>query len=245
MKNKPIILITAGPTREYIDPVRYISNDSSGEMGFALAEAAKKTGAKVTLICGPLSVGHLFEKNPAKCRTLKGGYRQISVRHLNVVSAREMFEAVKKNYKKADIIIMAAAVADWRPFRCSSLKLKKRTIAPSGHRTIALVQNPDILAWLGKHKRPNQILIGFALETENLLKNAQNKLKNKKCDVIVGNLAKNIGKKGGSAVIITKNGYKKHIKNTSKKAIAKAILAKCKVVDFRLFDGLNKSKIGG
>jgi phosphopantothenoylcysteine synthetase/decarboxylase len=215
MTRKINILITAGPTREYIDPVRYISNDSSGEMGLALADAAKNAGAKVTLIHGPIT------KVPP-----------LSIRYLNVVSAQEMFAAVKKNYKKADIIILAAAVADWRPKRFAKSKIKKPPLPnppPRGGReregvTLKLIENPDILAWLGNHRLKKQTLVGFALETENLLKNSQNKLKNKKCDVIVGNLAKNIGKKDGSALILTKNGYKKHIKNCSKKTIAKAIL---------------------
>lgn len=199
-------LITAGPTREYIDPVRYISNDSSGLMGFALARAARKIGMKVTLISGPVSMAHP-----------KG------VRRLDVISARDMFAEVKKHYKSADIIVMAAAVSDFRPAKFAKRKFKK-TIAPLHHRTIALIQNPDILTWLCKNKRKGQTIVGFSLETDDLVKNTKRKLAQKGCDIIVGNYAKVIGGEKTSAVIIDKKRIIKKVSNVSKKRLALEIL---------------------
>jgi len=202
------VLITAGPTREYLDPVRYISNDSTGTMGLALARSATDLKASVTLIHGPISAPP-----------------PISVRHLRVVSGREMFAAVKKCYRSADIIICSAAVADFRPAKFSRQKIKK-TYALTHSRTYALrlIPNPDILAWLGKHKRKNQLLIGFALETNDLVKNAKAKLKSKNCDIIIANMADVIGKKTSTAVIITKTGLKFSVKSCSKIKLAKTIL---------------------
>jgi len=196
------ILITAGPTREYIDPVRYISNDSSGRMGYALAEAAKAMGAKVTLISGPTSLLHP-----------KG------VKTISVITAREMYRSALEHYKKADIIICAAAVADFRPIQQSKRKIKKDNAA-----TINLVQNPDILKTLGKKKRSGQLLIGFALETENILKNALKKLQEKRCDMIVANHATNISAETGSVILLDHQKRSRHIIGKKKKAIAKEIL---------------------
>ncbi|PIR17464.1 MAG: hypothetical protein COV46_04020 [Deltaproteobacteria bacterium CG11_big_fil_rev_8_21_14_0_20_49_13] len=202
------VLITAGPTREYLDPVRYISNDSSGAMGLALARSATALKASVTLIHG-----HIKK------------YPPLGVRPFSVVSGREMFESVKKCYRSADIIICAAAVADFRPAKYSRQKIKK-THALTHLRTYALhlIPNPDILAWLGKHKRKNQLLIGFALETDNLVKNAYAKLKAKNCDIIVANMANVIGKESSSATVITRTGLKFSINNRSKNSLAKTIL---------------------
>lgn len=173
MKAKPIkILITAGPTRERIDPVRYLSNDSSGKMGYALAEAAKKMGMRVTLVSGPTAL------------TPPTGVRVVAVE-----SALEMRKAVLKNFKNADITIKAAAVADYRPASAKKQKIKKT--ASTLH--LSLVKNPDILKELGTKKKANQILVGFAAETQSLLKNARKKLTEKKCDWVVAN---NVAKKG-------------------------------------------------
>lgn len=158
------LLVTAGPTREKIDPVRYIGNRSSGKMGYAIAEAASRLGAEVTLISGPTSLAA-----PA------------GVRLVNVESAQEMYDAVWEAYPAAQAVIMAAAVADYRPATAYQEKIKK-----GGEQTIALVLNPDILASLGKDKG-DRILIGFAAETENLLKYAQKKLEEKNLDMIVAN----------------------------------------------------------
>ena len=172
------VLITAGPTREYIDPVRYISNDSSGKMGYALAEAALKMGAKVTLISGPTNL------------TNRGGLQTV-----HVVSAREMYRAALKAAKSADIIICAAAVSDFRPKIVSRKKIKVGETRDTRYEIqLSLATNPDILKEIGQRKRPSQLLIGFALETDNLIKNAKKKMKDKNCDMIVANLNTAIGK---------------------------------------------------
>lgn len=196
------ILITAGPTREYIDPVRYISNDSSGKLGFALARAAARSGHKVILISGPV-----HQKTP------KG------VKRIDVLTAEEMEKAALKFAKKSDIIIMAAAVADFRPVRTARHKIKK-----SGALTLSLKKNPDILLRLGKNKGEGQILVGFALETESLKKRARLKLKNKNCDYIVANSAAAIGKNTSSAMIISARGEITRLKNLTKDKIADKII---------------------
>ena len=217
------ILITTGPTREYIDPVRYISNDSSGLMGIALADTAMRHGFRITLISGPITlrkgVGLLSIPKLRK-----------SIRYISVISAREMFAAVKKYYKRADVIICAAAVADFRSAKFCRTKIKKDHPHPSPSPikgegiTLRLVRNPDILKWLGAHKRPGQILVGFALETENLLKNASKKLREKKCDLIVANKSSAIGATKSSAFIINRTGIVADTKQKTKTALAKLIL---------------------
>ncbi|MFP8487688.1 bifunctional phosphopantothenoylcysteine decarboxylase/phosphopantothenate--cysteine ligase CoaBC [Gracilimonas sp. Q87] len=159
------VIVTAGPTREHIDPVRFISNPSSGKMGVAMAQAAKNMGADVTLIHGPLSV-----PKPDDIHTIK------------ITSASDLFETVK-NYHKADVIIMSAAVSDFTPTRVHDHKIKKSDSEDS----IQLKKTQDILAWLGEHKIEGQVLIGFAMETENLIENATKKLQNKNADYIIAN----------------------------------------------------------
>jgi phosphopantothenoylcysteine decarboxylase/phosphopantothenate--cysteine ligase len=159
------ILVTAGPTREEIDPVRFISNHSSGKMGYSIAAAARRRGADVTLVTGPASV-----------------HKPYGVEIVPVVSAREMREAVMSRAIDCSVIIKAAAVADYRPAERSGKKIKKGA-APA---TLELVRNPDILEELGKVKGES-ILVGFAAETEDLLRNARSKLKRKNLDMIVAN----------------------------------------------------------
>jgi phosphopantothenoylcysteine decarboxylase / phosphopantothenate---cysteine ligase len=161
------LIITAGPTYEKIDPVRFIGNYSSGKMGFAIAEEAHNQGAIVTLITGPTSLDLSSE----------------SIKRIDIESAQEMFEAVKNEYEKADAVIMSAAVADYRPKVSYESKLKK---ADSAIDSIELEDTTDILKWLGTHK-DQQRLIGFALETDNELLNAQKKLENKNLDMLVMN----------------------------------------------------------
>ncbi len=167
------ILVTAGGTREYIDPVRFISNASSGRMGYALARAALKAGHKVTLITAPTSL-----------RVPDG------VQVVRVETAAQMFEAVKKHFVGSECLIMAAAVADYTPVKKSKMKIKK---SKSGL-TIKLKPTVDILRWAGKHKNESRatshgrrIIIGFALEDRNLRKNAEQKLEEKNLDMIVAN----------------------------------------------------------
>jgi len=166
-------LITAGGTREYIDPIRFISNASSGRMGYALARAALKAGHKVTLITAPTSL-----------QVPKGALI------IRVESAAEMFEGVKKHFEKCDCLVMAAAVADYTPEKNSKLKLKKQ----EKNLTIKLKPTVDILKWAGRNKKKSRamsheprIIVGFALEDKNLRKNAEKKLIEKKLDMIVAN----------------------------------------------------------
>ena len=197
------VLITAGATKEYLDPIRFISNDSSGRMGFALAAAAKKLGAKVTLISGPVN--------------LDGPH---GVDLVNVVSAQEMYREVMKRSSKADIIIMAAAVSDFRPSRFSKNKIKKK-----GNSTLKLRVNPDILKELGKRKKPGQMVVGFAVETDNLECNARKKLKEKKCDWIVANRHTAMGSEKGKVILFSKTGKKSNLPELLKDDLAMLILS--------------------
>ena len=161
------VVVTAGPTEEPIDPVRVITNTSSGKMGYAVARAAREAGAEVTLISGPVSL-----PTPA-------GVARVDVR-----TAQEMFEAVKKGAKDADIFISVAAVADYRVRNPSAQKIKKA----NGHLSLELEENPDILAWVAGQPRP-PFCVGFAAESENLAQNAKAKLAKKKLPLIAANLA--------------------------------------------------------
>lgn len=161
------VLITAGPTYEAIDPVRYIGNYSSGKMGFAIAQEFATRGAHVHLICGPVD---LKIEHP-------------NIHRIDVVSADEMYQQALKHFPGSDISIMAAAVADYRPKEMSAVKMKKTKEDIS----IELESTTDILKELGKQKTSQQFLLGFALETNNELENAKKKLMNKKCDAIVLN----------------------------------------------------------
>ena len=166
------VLVTAGPTREKIDPVRYISNHSTGKMGYAIARAAMLRGADVTLVSGKVNL------EPPK-----------GVRLLPVVSAADMAQAVKENARDQDIIIKAAAVADYRPSVTADEKLKKK----DGEMTIELERTEDILAYLGAHRRNGQFLCGFSMETEHMLGNSRLKLEKKNIDLIVANNLKQAG----------------------------------------------------
>ena len=161
------VMVTAGGTRERLDPVRYIGNDSSGKMGFALAEAARARGAEVTLVCG-----HTTAKRPE------------GIPVTEVESTCELYDAVLERAAAQDVIIQAAAPADYRPAHPSAQKIKKQ--AGEGI-TLELVENPDIAAAVGAAKRPGQTLVGFAAETEHLLDNARCKLDKKNLDMIVAN----------------------------------------------------------
>mgnify|MGYP000400264883 CR=1 FL=1 len=165
LNNKKVI-ITAGPTRESLDPVRFLTNHSSGKMGYALAKAASYRGAEVKLISGPSEL-----ETP------------LGVDLTRIETAEELKEEVFNEFENADIIIMAAAVSDYRPQEVSSQKIKKS----DGDLVLKLERTTDILAELGKIKKPSQLLIGFAAETENLLENAQKKLREKQADYIIAN----------------------------------------------------------
>ncbi len=183
------VLVTAGPTREALDPVRFITNHSTGKMGYALAKAAARRGAEVTLVSGPVSI-------PAP--------RFVKV--VPVESAREMFEAVTSLALEQDAVIKAAAVADYRPAEVASEKIKKS----DGSMSIPMERTDDILAWLGAHRQPGQFLCGFSMETENLLENSRKKLEKKKIDMIAANSLKEPGAGFGVdtnvVTLITKDG---------------------------------------
>lgn len=204
---KKKILITAGPTHEPIDPVRYIGNRSSGKMGFALANAAALRGAEVTLISGPVALG-----TPR------------NVKRINVETAEQMHAAVMSAAKKQDIIIMSAAVADYAPAVPAKEKIKKQI----GEISVELRSTPDILRSLGEKKKKNQYLIGFALETENELSNARQKLVKKNLDMIVLNSTRDRGAAFGAdtnvVTVIKKNGETNKLPLMSKFDVAVEIL---------------------
>lgn len=206
LKDKQI-LITAGPTFEAIDPVRFIGNHSSGKMGFALAEAAANRGAQVTLVTGPVSL-----------QTTTSGIRRIDVQ-----SAAEMFKACEAVYAKMDIAIMSAAVADYSPATVESKKIKKKDIGLS----IDLVKTVDILQTLGQQKK-KQLLIGFALETDNELRNAEEKLLRKNADMIVLNSLQDTGagfkSDTNKVTLLTKHDAPKKLALLPKSKVAEEIL---------------------
>ncbi|RYU96703.1 bifunctional phosphopantothenoylcysteine decarboxylase/phosphopantothenate--cysteine ligase CoaBC [Emticicia agri] len=160
------VLITAGPTQEPIDPARFISNHSSGKMGFAIAEAFSMAGAEVTIVSGPVSIP-----------------TPIGIKVEKVFSAQQMYEAVEKQFTESDIVILAAAVADYTPLHVADKKIKKKEDVFN----IELTKTIDIAATLGKRKKTNQLIVGFALETDNELENAKGKLEKKNFDLIVLN----------------------------------------------------------
>jgi phosphopantothenoylcysteine decarboxylase/phosphopantothenate--cysteine ligase len=202
------ILITAGPTWEMLDPVRFLSNRSSGLMGFEIAKAAARAGAKVTLITGPVAL-----TDP------KG------VNVVHVVSATEMYRACLKHFSKMDIAIMTAAVSDYRPATIQRHKIKKCLDTGSGAgMTLKLVRNPDILATLGRRKKRHQTLVGFALESRDLLKHAREKLRRKNCDLIVANAVPTLGAPTISATLLYNDGQIRRLPRLSKSRLAATLL---------------------
>ena len=202
------VLVTAGPTREAVDPVRFISNHSTGKMGYAIARAASLRGARVILVSGPVSI------EPPLFAEL-----------VPVVSAEDMYNAVMKYKDDADIIIKSAAVADYTPVTISSEKIKKQ----DGDMRIELRRTKDILKELGQSRRENQFICGFAMETENLIENAFKKLESKNVDMIVANSLKTEGAGFGTdtnvVTLITKDG-KTELPLMSKDEVAMKILDK-------------------
>ena len=200
------VLVTAGPTREAVDPVRFISNHSTGKMGYAIARCASLRGARVILVSGPVSI------EPPLFAEL-----------VPVVSAEDMYNAVMKYKDDADIIIKSAAVADYTPVTISSEKIKKQ----DGDMRIELRRTKDILKELGQSRRENQFICGFAMETENLIENAVKKLESKNVDIIVANSLKTEGAGFGTdtnvVTLITKDG-KTELPLMSKDEVAMKIL---------------------
>jgi phosphopantothenoylcysteine decarboxylase/phosphopantothenate--cysteine ligase len=200
--NKKYFLITAGGTREYIDPVRFISNASTGKMGYELAAAAQAAGHKVILISAS-------ELQPP-----------VGIDFVGVVSAAEMFAAVKKFFAKCDCLIMAAAVSDYTPARPRKKKIKKS----SSELTLKLKPSADILAWAAKHKIKGQYVVGFALEDKDLRKNAQKKLTSKRLDMIIANTPDSITADKTSLQIKIPDGRWLKLPVASKSSIARSVI---------------------
>ena len=200
------ILVTAGPTQESLDPVRYLTNHSTGKMGYAIARMATLRGAEVTLVTGPTAIA------PPPF-----------VKVLDVVSAQDMFETVTQAAPEMDLIFKAAAVADYTPAQYNDNKTKKK----DGDLSIPLIRTQDILAWLGSHRREGQIICGFSMETENMLENSQAKLAKKNVDMICANNLKVAGAGFGVdtniLTLITKNGITE-LPLQSKESAANAVL---------------------
>ena len=209
LKKKNIsAIVTTGPTREYIDPVRFISNDSSGKQGYEIALELSRLGVKTTLISGPTNINYSNE-----------------IKIKKVTSGKEMFEAVKKKLP-TDIAVCSAAVSDFKPLKRKKEKIKKKLKLSE----IKLEYNPDILEFLGKNNRYKpKLLVGFSSETENIISNSMEKMQNKFCDIMVAN---DVSKKGigfnsdfNEVIIIDKKGNTEKIKKNSKRFIA-SILAR-------------------
>lgn len=200
------VLITAGATRESIDPVRYITNHSTGKMGYALATVARRRGADVTLIHGETNLS-----------------APLGVQRIPVTSAADMYEAVKEHAATQHIIIKSAAVADYTPIETASEKIKKN----EGDMRIELTRTKDILKWLGEHKHPGQFICGFSMETENMLDNSRKKLAAKKADLIVANNLKVAGAGFGTdtnVVTLITDKETKELPQMSKESVAVEIL---------------------
>ena len=199
---KPLrYLVTAGPTREFFDPIRYISNRSSGKMGYAIAKAAAKMGA-VTLISGPTALP-----------------QPTGLQFVSVTTAAEMAAAVFHAFAKADVVIMAAAVCDYRPRQISPRKLKKT----SQQKGLELVPTTDILLELGKRKR-RQVLVGFAAETNDLEQHARDKLQRKNLDLIVANDSRAFDSDTNIVTLIHRNGSIERLPEQAKTKVAREIL---------------------
>ena len=207
------VLVTAGPTQEALDPVRYITNHSTGKMGYAIAKAAAMRGAKVTLVSGPVELA-------------PPPFMEV----VDVISAEDMFQAVTSRAAKQDIIIKTAAVADYRPAVVATEKVKKK----DGDMSIALERTKDILAYLGANKKENQFLCGFSMETENMLENSITKLVKKNLDMVIANNLKVEGAGFGTntnvVTIITRKGGE-----------ALPLMSKDEVAD-RILDAIIKEK---
>ncbi|HTF81097.1 MAG TPA: bifunctional phosphopantothenoylcysteine decarboxylase/phosphopantothenate--cysteine ligase CoaBC, partial [Cytophagales bacterium] len=207
LKHKKI-LITSGPTREPIDPVRFISNHSTGKMGQALAEQSVMWGAQVTFISGPTALWP----------------RHSNTENIAITSADEMYDAVYSRFGDADIIIYAAAVADYTPIDVSPIKIKKK----EDNFSIALTKTKDIAFEIGQLKKEGQIMVGFALETNDALENAKTKLNRKNLDLIVLNSLSDLGSGFGhdtnKVTILDKKGRIEFFELKSKQAVAKDIL---------------------
>lgn len=203
------VLVTAGPTQEALDPVRYLTNHSSGKMGCAIAKMAMLRGADVTLVCGPLSV-----TPPPFVKTV------------NVVSAQDMFDAVTALAPKSDLIFKAAAVADYTPAEYNDQKMKKS----DNDLSIPLKRTQDILKYLGEHRTDGQVICGFSMETQNMIENSKRKLQSKNIDMICANNLKTEGAGFGvdtNVITVITESEVKELPLQSKESAANAILDEC------------------
>ncbi len=198
------ILITAGPTREKIDPIRFITNSSTGKIGYLLAELARKKGFKVILITGPT-----FLRPPE------------GIKVICVESAKELKKEVLRYISQVDCLIMAAAVGDYRPLRIEQSKIKRKK-----ELVLSLMRNPDILKEAGKRKKKRQVFVGFALETENFVKNGMQKIKEKNLDFLLVNSPGFFGEAKGKKIVklIKRKGEIVELSTLSKRKIARRIL---------------------
>ena len=207
------VLVSAGPTQEALDPVRFLSNHSSGKQGYAIAKAAKALGANVTLVAGPTALEDLNDVNM-----------------IHVTSAQDMFDAITSRLDDQNYIIMAAAVADYRPEMVADQKIKKSDEEVTFH----FVKNPDILAYIGQHKKENQIICGFAMETQNLEENARKKLESKNCDMLIAN---NLFTSGAgfqtdtNVVTLLRKNDTQHLPKCSKEELGYKILETMKEIE--------------
>ena len=199
------VLVTAGPTRERIDPVRYLSNDSSGKMGFAIAEASVAAGHEVVLIAGPVEL-----------ETPKG------VKRINVESAREMLAEVRKAFPECDTLFMAAAVCDFRPARRLRGKWRKKDVGQE-RASLELIPNPDILGAITRRKG-DRLVVGFALETSDGLRRAREKLERKRMDYVVLNGPSALNATKTSVKILGRDGSQRDLVGRTKRAVAKALV---------------------
>lgn len=203
-------LVTAGPTYQAIDPVRFIGNHSTGKIGYAIAEHLARQGAEVTLVSGPTSLAV-----PAVGK----------IQRVQVTSAQEMLEACTANFQDSDILVMSAAVADYTPIQVAEQKIKKS----DSQLHIELEKTTDILATLGAQKKPGQLVVGFALETQNELENAQGKLARKNLDFIVLNSMRDSGAgfahDTNKVTVVKRSGEQLHFPLKSKSAVAEDIVA--------------------
>jgi len=199
------VVVTAGPTREHLDPVRYLTNESSGRMGFEIAAAAARAGDRVTLVAGPVSLA-----------TPPG------VRRVDVISAREMQAATARAFREADALFMCAAVADWRPLRKRAGKWRKENESKEVA-SIELVRNPDILAGLG-HRKGARLVVGFALETGAGEARARAKLRRKGADYVVLNDERALGAARTTVTILGRDGSRRYLPGKTKRAVAEALV---------------------
>ncbi|MCB9894392.1 MAG: phosphopantothenoylcysteine decarboxylase [Planctomycetes bacterium] len=197
------VLITAGPTYEFLDDVRYLGNPSTGRMGLELAEAARNKGAVVTMVIGP----NQLMPPPG-------------IHWIQVVSATEMLQAVKERFDENQVFIASAAVSDYRP----TVRLEGKEKKGPKKKTLELIKNPDILKTVTRKRRADQVIVGFSLESDNLLKNARKKMTAKRCDLMVVNSPGHFGDAREHVWILNKRGVVKEIPPSNKKQIAEAVI---------------------